>query len=48
MVGVYLLLAQMLETVDFPVKVPIWDLSQFIKGASERAKARVEGSKEVV
>jgi len=42
MVGVYLLLAQMLETVDFPIRLPICDLSRFVKGASERAKAQVK------
>ena len=33
----YLLLVQLLEAVDFPITLPVGDLSQIIKGKSERA-----------
>lgn len=34
--GWYILLAQMLESIDFPVQLPVGDLSQFIVSGSER------------
>lgn len=38
LLGWYLLFVQMLAAVDFPVLLPVGDLSRFIKGASERVK----------
>ena len=32
----YLLLVQLLEAVDFPISPPVGDLSNLIKGKSER------------
>ncbi|GAM88223.1 hypothetical protein ANO11243_062540 [Dothideomycetidae sp. 11243] len=40
LLGWYILLAVMLAAVDFPLVLPVGDLSTVIKGASERAKAR--------
>jgi len=39
MAGWYLLLAIMLGSVDFPLAIPVFDLSRIIKGASEKKKA---------
>lgn len=36
--GWYLFFVQLLAAVDFPLNLPVGDLSRFIKGASERAK----------
>ena len=36
----YLLAVQLLEAVDFPVTLPVGDLSKIIKGKSELAKAK--------
>lgn len=38
LLGWYLFLVQLLAAVDFPLNLPVGDLSRFIKGASERAK----------
>jgi len=37
LLGWYLFFVQLLAAVDFPLNLPVGDLSQFIKGASERA-----------
>jgi len=42
MLGWYIFFAQLLASVDFPIEIPLGDLSGMIKGASERAKARKE------
>jgi succinate-acetate transporter protein len=39
LLGWYLLFVQLLASVDFPLNLPVGDLSRFIKGASERTKA---------
>src|SRR5271163_1991422 len=39
LLGWYLLIVQLLASVDFPVNLPVGDLSRFIKGASEKIKA---------
>ena len=39
LLGWYLFFVQLLAAVDFPLNLPVGDLSRFIKGASERAKA---------
>jgi len=39
LLGWYLFFVQLLASVDFPLNLPVGDLSRFIKGASERAKA---------
>lgn len=39
----YLLVVQLLESVDFPVTLPVGDLSQLIKGKKERLLAKKEG-----
>lgn len=36
--GWWIFLAQMLAALDFPVQIPVGDLSTLIKGASQRAK----------
>jgi uncharacterized protein len=38
LLGWYLFFVQLLASVDFPLNLPVGDLSRFIKGASERAK----------
>jgi len=38
LLGWYLLLAQMFIAVDFPINLPVGDLSRFVKGAREKAK----------
>ena len=38
LLGWYLFFVQLLAAVDFPLNLPVGDLSGFIKGASERAK----------
>ncbi|KAK5020665.1 hypothetical protein LTS07_011494 [Exophiala sideris] len=43
LLGWYLLAAQLLACVDFPINLPVGDLSEFIKGASATAAARPEG-----
>jgi uncharacterized protein len=40
MFGWYLFLAEMFAIVDFPIQLPVGDLSHIIKGASERAAAK--------
>jgi uncharacterized protein len=40
----YLLAVQLLESVDFPLTLPVGDLSQRIRGKSERAAKKVEDS----
>ena len=40
LLGWYLFFVQLLAAVDFPLNLPVGDLSGFIKGASERAAAR--------
>ena len=42
LLGWYLFLVQLLAAVDFPLNLPVGDLSRFIKGASERAPAKTE------
>jgi len=37
LLGWYLFIVQLLASVDFPLNLPVGDLSRFIKGASERA-----------
>jgi uncharacterized protein len=39
LLGWYLLFVQLLASVDFPLSLPVGDLSRFVKGASEKAKA---------
>lgn len=48
LLGWYLLFAQLMASVDFPINFPVGDLSKLIKGASERAVSRenVQMSKE--
>jgi len=38
LLGWYLFFVQLLASVDFPLNLPVGDLSRFIKGASEKAK----------
>jgi len=38
LLGWYLFFVQLLASVDFPLNLPVGDLSRFIKGASERTK----------
>ena len=38
LLGWYLFIVQLLAAVDFPLNLPVGDLSRFIKGASERTK----------
>jgi uncharacterized protein len=38
LLGWYLFIVQLLAAVDFPINLPVGDLSRFIKGASERAE----------
>jgi uncharacterized protein len=38
LLGWYLLFIQLLASVDFPLTLPVGDLSRFIKGASEKTK----------
>jgi|ERR1700733_9713559 uncharacterized protein len=38
LLGWYLLLVQLLASVDFPLNLPVGDLSRFVKGASEKTK----------
>lgn len=40
MAGWYLLTAIMLGIVDFPIQLPVGDLSSIIKGRSERLRAK--------
>lgn len=40
--GWYIFLAIMLASMDYPVQIPVGDLSTMIKGASERDKTRSE------
>jgi succinate-acetate transporter protein len=42
LLGWYLFIVQLLASVDFPINLPVGDLSRFIKGASERASAKEE------
>ncbi|KIX07095.1 uncharacterized protein Z518_05072 [Rhinocladiella mackenziei CBS 650.93] len=42
LLGWYLLGAQLLAAVDFPLNVPVGDLSSFVKGASERVVQKAE------
>jgi len=42
LLGWYLFIVQLLASVDFPLNLPVGDLSGFIKGASERAAAKEE------
>ena len=39
LLGWYLLIVQLLASVDFPLNLPVGYLSRFVKGASEKAKA---------
>lgn len=39
LLGWYLFFVQLLAAVDFPLNLPVGDMSRFIKGASERSKA---------
>jgi succinate-acetate transporter protein len=38
LLGWYLFAVQLLASVDFPINLPVGDLSRFIKGASEKKK----------
>ena len=40
--GWYLFLVQMLASVDFPINLPVFDMSTVIKGASDRKKKTPE------
>lgn len=40
MLGWYIFMAIMLASMDFPFQLPVVDLSRFVKGASEKAKAK--------
>jgi len=42
LLGWYLFIVQLLAAVDFPINLPVGDLSGLIKGASERAAAKEE------
>jgi len=42
LLGWYLFIVQLLASVDFPLNLPVGDLSRFIKGASEKAAAKNE------
>lgn len=37
----YLLAVQLLEAVDFPITLPVGDLSKIIKGKTELAQAKM-------
>lgn len=37
--GWWVLLSQLLQSVDFPIQVPVGDISHLIKGFSERPKS---------
>lgn len=37
----YLWFSMILESVDFPIALPVGDLSKFIKGRSEKNKSEV-------
>jgi succinate-acetate transporter protein len=39
LLGWYLLIVQLLASVDFPLNLPVGDLSRVIRGASEKSKA---------
>lgn len=38
--GWYLFLVQILASVDFPINLPVFDMSTMIKGQTERLKAK--------
>lgn len=38
LLGWYLLLVQLLASVDFPFELPVGDLSRLVKGASQKGK----------
>jgi uncharacterized protein len=40
----YLLIVQLLEAVDFPLTLPVGDLSRYIKGKRELAAKKEGGS----
>ena len=40
LLGWYLFLVQLLVAVDFPIALPVGDLSQLIKGGSEKKRAK--------
>ncbi|KAJ9643335.1 hypothetical protein H2204_002231 [Knufia peltigerae] len=42
LLGWYLFFVQLLASVDFPINLPVGDLSRFIKGASERSGTKEE------
>ncbi|KAK6362282.1 hypothetical protein TWF730_005978 [Orbilia blumenaviensis] len=42
--GWYILLAQMLEAIDFPIQLPVGDLSQFIVSGSARRSRKADAS----
>ncbi|KAK4992794.1 hypothetical protein LTR66_004468 [Elasticomyces elasticus] len=44
LLGWWIFAAIMLAALDFPFQIPVGDLSQFIKGASERAKEKEQYS----
>jgi uncharacterized protein len=44
MAGWYIFLVLMLASVDFPIQLPLGDLSTIIKGASEKVSAKNAGS----
>lgn len=42
LVGWYVMLTNLFAAVDFPIQLPIGDLSTVIKGSKERARAKRE------
>lgn len=42
LLGWYLLAAQLFASVDFPINLPVGDLSKLVKGATARAAGRAE------
>lgn len=47
-IGWYLLLALMLSTVDFPINLPVGDLSTVFKGGADLRKSRIDKVREDV
>lgn len=44
MIGWYVLLALMMVCIDYPIQVPVGDLSKIVKGRSERQKEKSQTS----
>jgi hypothetical protein len=47
MLGWYAFLSSLLQSVDFPIELPMGDLSSFVRGASEKKKTAGEKVKGV-